>query len=47
MLSDSSQRRWNPDLKEYPVDLTLSETPKGLKPGMGIQAEISWITPTA
>lgn len=39
-LSDSSTRYWNPDLKEYPVELTLDETPPGLKPGVGCQAEI-------
>jgi hypothetical protein len=40
VLSDSGQRFFNPDLKEYPVDLTLDETPAGLKPGMGAVAEI-------
>jgi len=40
VLADSSQRWWNPDLKEYPVELTLDETPPGLKPGIGVQAEI-------
>jgi HlyD family secretion protein len=40
VLSDSSQRWWNPDLKEYPVELTLDETPPGLKPGVGCQTEI-------
>src|SRR5687767_14368736 len=25
VLADSSQRWWNPDLKEYPVDLTLDQ----------------------
>ncbi len=40
VLSDSSQRWWNPDLKEYPVELTLDETPAGLKPSMGVDAEI-------
>ena len=40
VLSDSSQRWWNPDLKEYPVELTLDETPAGLKPGVGCQTEI-------
>jgi hypothetical protein len=27
-------------LKEYPVELTLDETPPGLKPGIGVQAEV-------
>jgi HlyD family secretion protein len=40
VLADSSQRWWNPDLKEYPVDIDLDETPPGLKPGVGAAAEI-------
>src|SRR5581483_12357545 len=40
VLVDNNQRWWNPDLKEYPVELTLDETPKGLKPGMGCRAEV-------
>ena len=40
VLADSSQRWFNPDLKEYPVDLVLDETPKSLKPGMGATVEI-------
>ena len=40
VLADSSQRWWNPDLKEYPVDLTLDQTPPGLKPGTGALVEI-------
>ena len=40
VLVDSSQRWWNPDLKEYPVELTLDQTPVGLKPGMGVRVEI-------
>lgn len=40
VLADNSQRWWNPDLKEYPVDLTLDETPIGMKPGITAQAEI-------
>ncbi len=34
VLPDNSQRWWNPDLREYPLELTLDETPPGLKPGM-------------
>jgi len=34
VLPDNSQRWWNPDLREYPLELTLDETPAGLKPGM-------------
>ena len=40
VLADSGQRWWNPDLKEYPVDLVLDYTPAGVKPGMGATAEI-------
>jgi HlyD family secretion protein len=39
-LADSGSRWWNPDLKEYPVELTLDQTPKDVKPGIGVQAEI-------
>jgi RND family efflux transporter MFP subunit len=40
VLADNSQRFWNPDLKEYPVDIVLDSTPKNLKPGMSVSAEI-------
>jgi HlyD family secretion protein len=40
VLADSGQRFFNPDLKEYPVDLVLDETPASLKPGMGAMTEI-------
>ena len=40
VLADNSQRWWNPDLKEYPVDLALDHTPPSLKPGMGVGASI-------
>lgn len=40
VLADSGQRQFNPDVKEYPIDLTLDETPPGLKPGMGAAAEV-------
>jgi HlyD family secretion protein len=40
VLADSSQRWWNPDLKEYPVDLVLDETPPDSKPGMSTTVEI-------
>jgi HlyD family secretion protein len=36
VLADNSQRWWNPDLKEYPVDVELDETPADLKPGIGV-----------
>jgi HlyD family secretion protein len=41
VLPDNSQCWFNPDLKEYPVDIELDETPPGLKPGRGASAEIS------
>jgi HlyD family secretion protein len=40
VLADSSQRYWNPDLKEYPAELVLDETPPNCKPGLGSQVEI-------
>jgi len=40
VLADSGSRWWNPDLKEYPVELTLDYTPPDLKPGVGAQTEI-------
>jgi HlyD family secretion protein len=40
VLADSSQRWWNPDLKEYPVDLVLDETPANSKPGLSATVEI-------
>lgn len=39
-LPDSSNRWMNPNLKEYPTLIVLDETPKGLKPGMSVRAEI-------
>ncbi len=39
-VADSSQRWWNPDLREYPVELVLDSTPPNLKPGIGVQADI-------
>jgi HlyD family secretion protein len=40
VLADSSQRWWNPDSKDYPVDITLDHTPSGLKPGMGAEVRV-------
>lgn len=40
VLADSGQRFWNPDLKEYPVDVELDDTPAGIKPGIGLTCEI-------
>jgi HlyD family secretion protein len=41
ILPDNGQRWFNPDLREYPVELLLDETPPGLKPGVRVEnAEI-------
>jgi HlyD family secretion protein len=40
VLADSGQRWWNPDVKEFPVELVLDQTPRNLKPGMGVMAEV-------
>jgi HlyD family secretion protein len=40
VLSDNQQRWWNPDLKEFPVDVVLDQTPFGLKPGTSCMVEI-------
>ncbi len=40
-ISDSGGRWWNPDQKEYPVDVLLDETPDGLKPGMGGEVSVT------
>ncbi len=40
VLADNSQRWWNPDLREYPVDIALEVTPDRLKPGIGATVEI-------
>jgi HlyD family secretion protein len=39
ILADSGGRFFS-DVKEYPIDLVLDETPPGLRPGMSAQAEI-------
>jgi hypothetical protein len=39
ILADNRQRFWA-DVKEFPVDLTLDQTPPGLRPGMSAQAEL-------
>lgn len=39
-ISDNSQRWYNPDLKEYPVDLTLDSAPADAKPSESCKAEI-------
>jgi HlyD family secretion protein len=39
-IADLSQRWYNPDLKEYPVDLTLDWVAGDLKPSESVKAEI-------
>jgi len=39
-IADMSQRWINPDLKEYPVDVTLDWVPPNLKPSESVKAEI-------
>lgn len=40
VMADSGGRWWNPDSKEYPVDVTLDTTPPGLKPGTSVEVKI-------
>src|SRR4051812_26433342 len=40
IMADSSQRWWSPDSKDYPVDVTLDQTPAGLKPGVSVTVKI-------
>ena len=40
IMADSSQRWWSPDSKDYPVDVTLDNTPTGLKPGVSVTVKI-------
>jgi hypothetical protein len=40
VLPDNSNRWFDPDRKEYPVDLTLSRTPANLKPGLTARVEM-------
>lgn len=39
-MADNSQRWWNPDLREYPIEIDLGHTPAGLKPGMSCRVEV-------
>jgi multidrug efflux pump subunit AcrA (membrane-fusion protein) len=39
-VASTGSRWWNPDLKEYPVELELDDTPPDLKPGMTAEAEL-------
>ncbi len=40
VLADSGSRWWNPDVKEYPVDIVLDETPPNLKPGITAEVQV-------
>jgi HlyD family secretion protein len=40
VLPDNSNRWWDPDRKDYPVDLTLARTPPNLKPGVTARVQI-------
>ncbi|MGB7157248.1 MAG: HlyD family efflux transporter periplasmic adaptor subunit, partial [Tepidisphaeraceae bacterium] len=40
VMADSGGRWFNPDAKEYPVDVTLDTTPPGLKPGVTVECKI-------
>ncbi|MGF1634003.1 MAG: HlyD family efflux transporter periplasmic adaptor subunit [Phycisphaerae bacterium] len=39
-LADSGNRWFNPDLREFPVDLVLDETPGNVKPGNSVETTI-------
>lgn len=41
VLPDNQQMWWDPDKKNYPVEIELDETPAGLKPGMKAQIKVS------
>lgn len=41
VLPDNQQMWWDPDKKNYPVEIELDETPTGLKPGMNAQIKVS------
>ena len=40
VMADNNNRWFNPDVREYPVELVLDETPPSLKPGMKAMATI-------
>jgi multidrug efflux pump subunit AcrA (membrane-fusion protein) len=40
VMADSGSRWFNPDSKEYPVDVTLDTTPPGLKPGTTTEVKV-------
>lgn len=40
VMADAGSRWWDPDLKEYPVELKLKSTPENIKPGTGVTVTI-------
>ena len=39
-VADSGNGWWNPDLRQYPVDLVLDSAPEGAKPGLSCNADV-------
>jgi HlyD family secretion protein len=39
-MADGSSRWWNPELREYPVELVIDRTTPEMKPGLTLQGEI-------
>ena len=39
-MADGSSRWWNPELREYPVELVIDRTAPDMKPGLSLQCEI-------
>ena len=39
-MADGGSRWWNPDLREYPVELVLDQAPPDARPGLSAQVEI-------
>ena len=39
-VADSGNGWWNPDLRQYPIDLVLDSAPEGAKPGLSCNADI-------
>lgn len=39
-MADGGSRWWNPDLREYPVELVIDRTAPDMKPGLTLTAEI-------
>jgi HlyD family secretion protein len=39
-MADGGSRWWNPDLREYPVEMVLDQSPPDVRPGLSAQVEI-------